>query len=72
MIDGSTPATAIARIFAIGANPNALAFSSDMMSNAAAPTLRGLLLPAVTVPPSGMNAGLSAPRATSEVSRRMH
>ena len=70
--DGSTPATAIARIRTFGFSPSSLARSSDMISRAAAPTLSGLALPAVTVPPSGMNAGLSAASASRLVSRRMH
>jgi hypothetical protein len=42
------------------------------MSSAAAPSLSGELLPAVTVPILGMNAGSSAASASSDVSRRMH
>ena len=69
---GFTPATAMARIQAIGFWPSSRAFSSDMTSSAAAPTLIGELLPAVTLPPSGLNAGGSDPSASSDVSRRMH
>ena len=45
-----------------GFRPSSFARSSDMISSAAAPTLSGLELPAVTVPPSGMNAGFRAPQ----------
>ena len=38
----------------------------------AAPTLIGLALPAVTVPPSGMKTGFNALRASRLVSQRMH
>ena len=58
---GFTPATAIARIHAIGFWPSSRAFSSDITRSAAAPTLIGELLPAVTLPPSGLNAGGSDP-----------
>ena len=51
---GFTPATAIARIRAIGFRPSSRAFSSDITSSAAAPTLIGELLPAVTDPPVGI------------------
>ncbi len=69
---GLTPATAIARILAIGFKPRSFALSSDMISSATAPTLIGELFPAVTDPPAGLNAGGSAPSTSSEVSRRMH
>src|SRR5207245_2372537 len=70
--DGSTPATAIARMRAFGFSPSSRARSSDMIRTAAAPTLSGLELPAVTVPPSGMKAGFSAASASRLVSRRLH
>ena len=49
--------------------PSSLAFSADISTAAEAPSLSGLLLPAVTVPPA-MKAGCSAASASSEVSRR--
>ena len=70
MTEGSTPATAIALIFTFGFRPSSLALSSDMTRRAAAAALRGLELPAVTVPPSGMKAGFSANSASRLVSRR--
>ena len=42
-----------------GFRPSFFAFSADMTSTAAAPSLSGQALPAVTVP-SGLNAGLSS------------
>ena len=45
---------------AFGSRPSAFAFSSDMTSTAAAPSLSGHALPAVTVPFSGSKAGLSS------------
>ena len=62
---GSTPTTAVATTRTSGFKPSSFAFSSDMTSSAAAPSLSGELLPAVTVPIPGMNAGLSAARASS-------
>ena len=55
------------RMRAIGVSPSSAARSSDITSSAAAPTLIWLELPAVTVPPSGMNAGFSAPSASGDV-----
>ncbi len=52
--------------------PSDLAFSSDMTSSAAAPSLSGELLPAVTVPMPGMKAGLSAARLSMLASGRTH
>ena len=69
---GSTPTTAVATIRTSGLRPSALAFSSDMTSSAAAPSFSGELLPAVTVPMPGMNAGLSAARLSRLVSGRTH
>ncbi len=69
---GLTPATAMARIRAIGFKPSSRAFSSDITRSAAAPTLIGELLPAVTDPPSGLKAGGRAASASTDVSRRMH
>ena len=70
--EGSTPASAIDRIRAIGVSPRSRAFSSDMINRPADPTLIGELLPAVTEPPDGLKTGGSAPRESSEVSRRRH
>ncbi len=50
----------MARTLAIGLRPSDLALASLMTSIAAAPSFSGELLPAVTVPMPGMNAGLSA------------
>jgi hypothetical protein len=52
MTAGSTPATAVATIRAIGRNPRARARSASTTSAAEAPSLMPLELPAVTVPPS--------------------
>ena len=59
MISGRIAATVEAMIRARGFSPSSLAFSSDMISSAAAPSLSGQALPAVTVPPS-LNTGFSA------------
>ena len=59
MISGRRPATVEATIRARGFMPAACAFSSDMISSAAAPSLSGQALPAVTVPPS-LKTGCSA------------
>ncbi len=69
---GSTPTTAVATIRTSGFSPSSLAFSSDMISRAAAPSLSGELLPAVTVPIPGMNAGLSDARLSMVESARTH
>ena len=53
---GSTPATAVDRTRTKGCRPSRRAVSSDMTSRAAAPSLRGELLPAVTVPWGGKKA----------------
>ncbi len=58
MISGRIAATVEATIRAIGVRPSSRAFSSDITSTAAAPSLSGHELPAVTVP-SGRNAGRS-------------
>ena len=47
---GSTPATALATKAPSGSTPSSRAFSSDAITSAAAPSLRPLELPAVTVP----------------------
>ena len=59
MIEGSTPARAPATNLANGLIPNSFALSSDITTNAAAPSLIVDALPAVTTPPSGLNAGRS-------------
>ena len=59
MISGRTAATEEAMIRARGSRPSASALSSDMTRMAAAPSLSGQALPAVTVP-SGLKTGLSA------------
>ena len=69
---GSTPATAVARTFTSGLRPSDLARSSLITSSAAAPSLSGELLPAVTVPMPGMNAGCSAASASRLASARTH
>ena len=68
---GSTPTTAVATTRTSGLSPSDSARSSDMMSSAAAPSLSGELLPAVTVPRPGMKAGLSAARV-SQAAIRAH
>ena len=63
MYSGSLPAVAAVTIRARGVRPSALAFSSDMISAAAAPSLSGHELPAVTPPPpnaSGSSASFSS------------
>ena len=50
MIDGSTPPSAPATHVAIGLTPSSLAFSSDITTIAAAPSLIPDALPAVTNP----------------------
>ena len=52
MISGRIAATVEATIRARGLRPSVSAFSSLMTSTAAAPSLSGQALPAVTVPPS--------------------
>lgn len=59
MIDGSTPPSAPATHVAIGVIPSSFAFSSLITTTAAAPSLIEEALPAVTRPPSGLNAGRS-------------
>src|SRR4051794_41229655 len=56
MISGGMAATVEATIRARGLRPGLEAFSSLMTSTAAAPSLSGHALPAVTVP-SGLNTG---------------
>ena len=52
-----------------GLRPRSRAFSSDMTSTAAAPSLSGHELPAVTLPP-GLNAGLSFASVSTVVPAR--
>jgi hypothetical protein len=58
MISGRIAVTVEATIRASGVSPSCSALSADMTSTAAAPSLRGQALPAVTLP-SGLNTGLS-------------
>lgn len=58
MISGERPETPVATIRASGVTPRLAALASDMMTTAAAPSLSGQLLPAVTMP-SGRKAGCS-------------
>ena len=52
MISGDSADTPVERIFASGVMPSSCAFRSDMITSAAAPSLSGQQLPAVTVPSS--------------------
>ena len=61
MISGRMAATEEATMRARGFRPRFAAFSADITSTAAAPSLSGHALPAVTVPP-GRKAGLSSAR----------
>src|SRR6185503_7936153 len=67
---GSTPDTACATIFAIGSTPSSRARRSDVTTTADAPSFTLGALPAVTVPPSLLNAGLSFPSTSTVVSSR--
>jgi hypothetical protein len=71
MMEGSTPATVIARTRAIGFSPRAWAFSADIISIAEAPSEICEDCPGVTVPPLGLNEGLSLARPSMLVSGRM-
>ncbi len=71
MIAGSTPATAIERITAIGWMPRSWARWADMTIMHDAPSVICEDVPAVTVPPLGLKAGLSAARLSRVVSGRM-
>ena len=70
MISGRMAATEEAMMRAFGSTPSASAFSSDITSTAAAPSLSGHELPAVTVPFSGSKAGLSSASFSSVVPGR--
>ena len=64
MISGDSALTPVATIRASGVIPSSRALRSLITTTAAAPSLSGQQLPAVTVP-SGRNTGLSAPTASS-------
>ena len=67
---GSTPCAARETIRASGSTPSARAGRLVADSSAAAPSLSGEVLPAVTVPPA-TNAGLSFASFSSDVSARI-
>jgi hypothetical protein len=69
MISGLRPVTPLATMRASGVMPSCLAFVSLITTTAAAPSLSGQALPAVTSP-SGRNAGLSCARPSSVVPAR--
>jgi hypothetical protein len=69
MISGRIAATVEAMIRALGVKPRLAALSADMTSTAAAPSLSGHELPAVTVPLAA-NTGFSAPRTSIVVPGR--
>ena len=69
MISGRTAATAEATIRARGLRPRSRAFSSDITSTAAAPSLSGQALPAVTVP-SGLEDRLELRQRLDRRARR--
>ena len=69
MISGRIAATDDATIRARGVRPSSAARSADITSTAAAPSLSGHALPAVTVP-SGSNAGLSCASTSTVVPGR--
>ena len=64
MISGDRAVTPVETMRASGVRPSSRALVSDMMTRAAAPSLSGQQLPAVTVP-SGRKTGLSASTASS-------
>src|SRR5215831_19912578 len=68
MIEGSTPATAIETIFAVGFNPNFFTADSLASNMAAAPSLMPDEFPAVTVPFS-MKADFSDANFSMDVLR---
>ena len=70
MTAGSTPATAVETTRAIGCRPSSRARPASTSSTADAPSLIPELLPAVTEPPSRLNAGRSLPSASIDVSAR--
>ena len=60
IIEGSTPAVAIALTFAIGFSPNSFAFLADIIKTADAPSEIAEEFPAVTVPETGLKTGRRA------------
>ncbi|MOA00408.1 hypothetical protein D3C78_1197670 [compost metagenome] len=71
MIAGSTPATAMERMTANGWIPRSMARWPDMTIMHDAPSVICDEVPAVTVPPFGLNAGFSDARPSRVVSGRM-
>ncbi len=69
MYSGSLPHVAAVMIRARGLRPSSAAFSALMSNDAAAPSLSGQALPAVTVP-SSLNAGFSVASFSSVVPAR--
>ncbi len=69
MISGLRPVTPLATMRASGVMPSSRALVSLMTTTAAAPSLSGQALPAVTVPPS-RNTGLSWDRPSRVVPGR--
>ena len=69
MISGRMAAAEAATMRALGFRPSSSARSADMISTAAAPSLSGHELPAVTVP-SSRNAGLSLASTSMDVPGR--
>jgi hypothetical protein len=67
---GSTPPVAYPVIRAIGVSPCALANASEATTSALEPSLSPGAFPAVTVPPSFRNAGLSFASVSTLVSFR--
>src|SRR6266581_5380258 len=63
MISGDSPLTPVATMRASGVTPSSVALASLMITTAAAPSLSGQQLPAVTRP-SGRNTGLSPATAS--------
>jgi hypothetical protein len=71
MMEGSTPAVAMALTRAMGWSPRALARSRDITRRPEAPSEMAEELPAVTVPLLGSKAGLRAARASRVASSRI-
>ena len=67
MIAGSTPATPLLCHLSLGVMPSCFAFSSDIRTTAAAPSLMLEALPAVTLP-SRLNTGRRPARRSRLVS----
>src|SRR6266511_3304178 len=68
MYSGSLPKVAAVTMRALGVRPSSLARSSDITRTAAAPSLSGHELPAVTLP-SGRKAGSSCDSFSSDLAR---